>query len=173
MAIDLELGHAKNKDALAIVDQKIKELRQTSNVLNQLCLSKATTLVNESIRHHKLSAKEIQFSRNMVSNEKLEIEDKDIAEEITKHRRENNPASAKSKSTFKTPATRANAAAGQLVFIKQEGDKSKRRDIYLVLETDMDKDTVVICKVRDAISNKTATLPRTTSSLDTWLNKQI
>ena len=59
MGIDLELGYAKNKDALAIVDQKIKELRQTSNVLNQLCLSKATTLVNESIRHHKLSAKEI------------------------------------------------------------------------------------------------------------------
>ena len=165
MGIDLELGNAKNKNAIAIVDQKIKELRQTlkrispsSNVLNQLCLSKATTLVNESIRHHKLSAKEIHFSRSMVSNERLQVEDKDIADTITKHRETNNPDSARAKSKTKIPATSAKAMEGQLVFVKQEGDKRKRRDIYLVLETDKVKDTAIICKVRDAISNKLATI---------------
>ena len=63
LGIEIELGEAKNKNSLAIADQRIKELREaikrsapSSNILNQTCLSRATTIVNEKIRHHKLSA---------------------------------------------------------------------------------------------------------------------
>ena len=94
----------------------------------------------------------------MVSNERLKVEDKVIADTITKHRETNNPHSARAKSTTKIPANNAEAIEGQLVFVKQEGDKTKRRDIYLVLETDIVKDTAIIFKVRDAISNKFATI---------------
>ena len=52
----------------------------------------------------------------------------------------------------------ANAAEGQLVFIKAEGDKRARRDLYLVLERNAEEDTVTICKVRDALSNKLASM---------------
>ena len=71
IGIDIELGDAKNKNAVAIVDQKIKELRGAlkkvapQDILNELVLAKATTSVNETIRHHKLAAKEIQFSRDL------------------------------------------------------------------------------------------------------------
>ena len=64
LGIDMELGDCKNKNALAIVDEKIKELRNaikkispSHTVLNQMTLTKATTVVNESIRHHKLAPK--------------------------------------------------------------------------------------------------------------------
>ena len=75
LGIDIEHGNAKNKISLAIADLKIKELRQalkrispSPNVLNQTCLSRATTIVNEKICHHKLSAKEIHFSRESTTN---------------------------------------------------------------------------------------------------------
>ena len=90
LGIDMELGEAKNKNAIAIVDQKIKELRSAlkkicprSDILNQLCLAKATTTVNEIIRHHKLSAKEIQFSRDLATAKNLPLVDEHIAETIT------------------------------------------------------------------------------------------
>ena len=165
LGIDLELGHAKNKNSLAIADQKIKELRSalrkvspSANVLNQTCLSRATTIVNESIRHHKLSAKEIHFSRDLASNKPIKIKDSDISSLIKTRRESNNPASARSKSKTKKAASSANAAEGQLVFIISEGDKRSRRDLYLVLEKNTQDDTVIVCKVRDALSNKLASM---------------
>ena len=101
IGIDIELGDAKNKNAIAIVDQKIKELRSAlkkicprSDILNQLCLAKATTTVNEIIRHHSLSAKEIQFSRDLATTKNLQLVDEDIAERITDHRVQKNEEKA-------------------------------------------------------------------------------
>ena len=114
LGIEIELGEAKNKNSLAIADQKIKELRQaikrsapSSNILNQTCLSRATTIVNEKIRHHKLSAKEIQFSRNSTTNEKIQFEDKDISNMIRNKREADNTSRTKSS---KKKAVRANAS---------------------------------------------------------------
>ena len=123
-----------------------------------MTLSKATSTVNESIRHHKLSSKEIQFSRDLVSNDNLQLDDSKIADTVTQHRIDNNPYSAKSKSRTKEPALRADAVEGQLVFHKQEGNKNTRRDLYMVLDKDTTNDTLTICKVRDAISNKGASI---------------
>ena len=60
MRIDMELGDAKNRNAVVKVDHKMKELRAvlrklccSSDILNELCL--ATTEVNETTRHHRLS----------------------------------------------------------------------------------------------------------------------
>ena len=163
--IELDLGDSKNKNALAIVDKKIQELRKaikkispSHSVLNQMTLSKATSTVNESIRYHKLSSKEIQFSRDLATNDNLQLDDTKIAETVTQHRTDNNPYSAKSKSKTKEPACRANAVEGQLVFHKQEGDKNTRRDLYIVIDKDTDNETLTICKVRDAISNKAASM---------------
>ena len=89
LGIDMELGECKNKNALSIVDQKIKELRSaikkispSHTNLNQMTLTKATTVVNESIRHHDLSAKEIQFSRNQTNSDNIKLDDEEIKEKI-------------------------------------------------------------------------------------------
>ena len=164
LGIEMELGDCKNKNALSLVDQKIKELRlaikkisPSHNVLNQMTLSKATTTVNESIRHHKLSSKEIQFSRDSASNENLKLNDEDIKEEIVKHRTKNNPDSAKAKSSTNKPAEPAGAKVGQLIFLKTEGAKNQRRDLYIVIDIDTG-DMLTICKIRDALSNKSASM---------------
>ena len=165
LGIDIELGDAKNRNAVSIVDQKMKELRMAlkkvtphQDTLNELVLAKATTSVNETIRHHNLAAKEIQFSRDLASSENLPIVDEKIAESITKHREKNNPASAKARSRSKLEASAAGATKGQLVFIKDEGTKNTRRDIYLVIETDPQDDTLTLCKVRDVLSNRLASM---------------
>ena len=165
IGIDMELGECKNKDALAIVDKKIQELRSaikkispSHTVLNQMTLSKATTVVNESIRHHKLSAKEIQFSRDLTSTTNLQLDDEVIKAKIEEHRTLNNPYSAKSKSTFQKPASRAEASQGQLVFLKNEGSKNRRRDLYIVIAVDQSSDILTICKIRNVISNKSASM---------------
>ena len=55
MNISLELGNAKNKNAVAIVDKKIKELEDevkklsNNSVINLQILSKATNFVNDKI----------------------------------------------------------------------------------------------------------------------------
>ena len=136
----------------------LKKISPSSNVLNQSCLSRATTILNEKIRHHRLSAKEIHFSRDSASNKPIHIDDGELSKIIKKHRDDNNDAKVKSKSSSKRIATSANASPGQLVFIKSEGDKRRRRDIYLVLETNMDKDSITICKVRDVLSNQSASI---------------
>ena len=165
LGIDMELGECKNKNALSIVDQKIKELRSaikkispSHTTLNQMTLTKATTVVNESIRHHDLSAKEIQFSRNQTNSDNIKLDDEEIKEKIEQHRTANNPHSSKAKSTSRLPAKSAGASLGQLVFIKNEGSKNKRRDLYIVIDVDKDSDMLIVCKVRDAISNKSASM---------------
>ena len=60
--------------------------------------------------------------------------------------------SAKSKSTIASPAKPANARKGQLVFLKKDGTKLERRDLYLVTETNDEDETVLICKLPSALS---------------------
>ena len=55
-------------------------------------------------------------------------------------------------------AKSAAARLGQLVFIKDNGDKTRKRDLYMVLEVDEGEDTAIICKVRNALSNKIASI---------------
>ena len=50
------------------------------------------------------------------------------------------------------------ASEGQLVFIKSEGDKRSRRDIYIVLDRNVSDNTLTVCKVRDALSNRHASI---------------
>ena len=60
--------------------------------------------------------------------------------------------SAKSKSTIPSPAKPANARKGQLVFLKKDGSKLERRDLYLVTEENEEDETVLICKLPSVLS---------------------
>ena len=156
--IALELGEVKNKNALAIADKKMKELedeiRKIANSagVNVKILTKATTIVNEKIRHQGLSAKEIMFSRDQFSQENLKLNDEKIAVEKMDIRKERNVESAKSRAQIQKPSTPANATKGQLVFLKHEISKHARREMYIVLDTDSSTRTMVIAKLPHALS---------------------
>ena len=132
----------------------MKRVSPSSNVLNQACLSRATTIINEKIRHHKLSAKEIHFCREGATNKPIPLDDDKISNSIQTSREEKN----KNVHSVKKEAKSAEASEGQLVFIKAEGDKRSRRDLYLVLASRTQDNTLTIFKVRDALSNQHASM---------------
>ena len=163
--IDLDLGEVKNKNATAVVDKKMQELELEikkcspgHNQLNIKVLAKATAVVNEKVRNQGLSAKEIIFSRDQLSNENLYLEDSRIVETIMENRDLNNKYSSKSKAKVQKEASHAQAREGHLVFLKHDGEKLRRRDLYLVIATDNTEDTVTICKVLDSFSGKPASI---------------
>ena len=156
--ITLEPGEAKNKNAVSLVDKKIKELEDEMRKLtnnggvNVRILTKATTVVNEKIRHQGLSAKEIMFSRDQFSQENLSFNDEDIAAEKMELRKTKNIDSAKSQARIQKPSAPANATKGQLVFLKHEIGKHSRREMYIVLDTDNSTETMVIAKLPHTLS---------------------
>ena len=163
MGIKLVPGEAKNDNALSICDKKMQELEReikktapSNNVISLHILAKATATVNEKVRNQGLSAKEIIFSRDQFSNKNLEISDEVFANKVMEDRNINNLYSSKSKSTHGKEALPANAVKGDLVFLKHDGDKLSRRDMYLVTDTDDDKDVVTVCKISKAFSNEPA-----------------
>ena len=157
--ISLEPGEAKNKNSLALADKKMKELedeiRKLSNNkgVNVRILAKATTVVNEKIRHQGLSAKEIMFSRDQFSQENLSLNDETIATQKMELRKDKNIDSAKSKAQVQRPAAPANASKGQLVFLKHEISKHSRREMYIVLDTDNSTQSMVIAKLPHTLSH--------------------
>ena len=163
LGIDLIPGDAKNKNALAIVDKKINELEKEikkiacfNNVRTVKILAMAAKIVNEKIKNQGMSAKEILFSRDQITSENIHLCDEEIANVTMEKRKENNPYSSLSKSVTNKPATLAGAKKGNLVFLKQDGSKFKKRDLYLVTDTDELKNTVTICKIINALSNEPA-----------------
>ena len=162
--ISLELGNAKNKNALALADKKIKELgdeirKLSSNGMVDLkILTKATSVVNEKVRHQGLTAREILFSRDQFSQNNLNLDDDVIAHDKMKKRKEGNIANAHSKAKVKLPSKVANAKRGQIVFLKHEISKHLKQEMYLVLDTDDSTETLVIVKLPHALSgNKSIT----------------
>ena len=158
--LDLELGDKKNKNSLAICDERMKELRKSLRVLvpkhglNIRSLAQATKMTNERIRtNHNLSPKEILFSRDNSTGENIKMEDSDLAEKIEEVRKDKNEANFKTKQMNKKEAKPANASLGQLVLLKADGNKSKGRDIYMVIGVSQDN-TLTICMMRDIFSSK-------------------
>ena len=163
--MDIDLGEAKNKNSTALVDRKmqeleneIKKLAPNSSTINLKILAKATSTVNEKIRNQGLSAKEILFSRDQFSHKNIPLEDELISKSVMQERIINNSYSAKSKSQVNTAASPANAQKGHLIFLKDDGNKLTRRDLYLVTDTNSQDQTVTACKILNSFGNKPASI---------------
>lgn len=168
LGIELELGEAKNKNSLALVDRKmrdledeIKKLAPSNNVIGVRILARATSVVNEkdvNKGNRCLSAKEILFSRDQFTGENLVIKDEEIAEETMAKREKNNEYTAKSKASVQREAVSAGANKGQIVFLKEDGGKLERRDMYLVIDLLDAGQSLVICKLVNSLSNEAGSL---------------
>ena len=102
--IKLVLGDAMNKNSNCNIDKKMQELQQE---LRRLCptdrkitvstLSRAVTNLNARIRNQGLTSSQIQFSRDTVSGENLNIDDEKLRTDKSEKKKANNIHSAKSK----------------------------------------------------------------------------
>ena len=162
--IDLDFGYTKNKNSNCVVDKGIQELEAEflkigcSNVpISDVQLHAALDVLNSRVRNRGLSAKEIVFQRDQHSLEQLGFNDKDLAEQQNNIRLQNHPSSAQSKAPGKGKASVTNSAVGSLVFIKDERDKNKVRDRYIIVA--VDKGYATVQKLTDKFMSKKYTVP--------------
>ena len=162
----LEPGDAKNKNSLSKVDKTMAELRgilrtisTDGSTLSVLSLQKAVNILNTRIRSSNLSAREIMFSRLQNSNENITLNDDTLANELYNNRQKANEYASKDKRKKKRKQL-SNIQIHSLVFLKEDSakDKSKVRDLYIVLEVDESKQELFIQKMLNPISDKKASI---------------
>ena len=78
------------------------------------------------------------------------LQDNAIKDKIMELRTTNNTYSSKSKAKVQIEAKSAEAKVGNIVFLKHDGEKLKKRDSYLVIETNDQTQTLIICKIKDS-----------------------
>ena len=95
-------------------------------------LAYITNILNSRLRHHGLSAWEVMYQRNQFNGEQISVSDLKIAECQSDMRVANQEYSAKSKSRGNPPAQAADICCGSLVYLKDDGNKNKSRERYIV-----------------------------------------
>ena len=156
--ISIDLGRTHNKNKNPVVDKCISELITEilkicpdGGKITPITLSYAVNILNSRIRNRGLSAWEIMFQRDQNTFEALDIADNTLASEQREIRARNQISSAKSKSRNGPPAVASNVLPGCLVYLKDDGDKTKARERYLVVSKD--NDFCVIQKISRSFRN--------------------
>ena len=150
--IVIEVGRLKNPNknpqaekAIQELEREIKTSHPDSQPISPASLAIITSRLNSSVRNRGLSASEIAFQRDGQTGEQLNITGKLLADDQHVNRVANHGPSAKCQSTVPTPAKRFDVSIGDLVYIKNEGDKHNSRHKYIVVA--MDKDFLSVRKL--------------------------
>ena len=153
LGIRMDISDNKNKNGVAIVDKAIQELQKELVILSpegsqitSSILSRATTALNSRIRNRNLSAYEIMFSREQTTGTNLHLDDSSLAESKMEKKIKNHKFSEKSKfGRSKIPDIPENLKIGDFVHLKEDRDKHRLRDLYMV--TSVEGDDVILLKV--------------------------
>ena len=139
--INIEYGRIHNKNKNPVADKAIRELggemlRYNSNggPFTSSELAYITNTLNSRLRCHGLSSWEILHHRDQYTGEQIDFSDLQLAEDQNNLRVANQQYSARSKSHGAPPAADAEVVPGSLVYIKNDGDKTKARERYLVVK---------------------------------------
>ncbi len=90
--------------------------------------------MNSRIRNRGLSAREILFQRDQITNDQLQLNDAKLSAQQDSIRVQNHLPSATSKAPKGNTATSTNLTTGDLVFIKDERNKNKARNRYIIVK---------------------------------------
>jgi hypothetical protein len=136
----MDFGRTMNKNKNPVVDKCISELITEilkicpdGGKVTPVMLSYAVNTLNSRIRNHGLSAWEILFQRDQYTFEPLNISDIVLASDQRDMRSKNQISSAKSKSRNAPDAVACNTMVGSLVYLKDDGNKEKSRERYLII----------------------------------------
>ena len=138
--ITMDFGRTMNKNKNPVVDKCISELITEilkicpdGGKVTPVMLSYAVNTLNSRIRNRGLSAWEILFQRDQYTFEPLDISDIALASEQRDTRSKNQISSAKSKSRNAPDAVACNTMMGSLVYLKEDGNKEKSRERFLIV----------------------------------------
>ena len=153
LGIKLDYGRIKNKNKNPTVDKAIQEVEQeiirlmpTGGALTPSTLAIALSHTNNRIRSQGLSAKEILFKRDSITNEPLNIIDKELSNTRFDQRLKNHASSEKSKARGQPVAKEEWIRKGDTVHVKNDLSKHRARDFYLVTSVNDDDLTAEIQK---------------------------
>ena len=159
LGITLELSDPSNKNGNACVDRaiseiidEIKKIVPPEQALDQCSLSQAILQVNTKLRRNgKLSASEILFSRDQLSNQNLSIKDEHLQEQQKKARQD-----ANNRNNSKTKPDNVQIQQGDFVQLKENPKKHHSRDTYLVV--DINNDQISTKRILNVHNDKRAML---------------
>ena len=147
--IMLDYGRVKNVNKSCVVDKAVQELEleilkidDSGSAVTAVQLQQATDTLNSRIRNRSLSAKEILLQRDQVTGRQLSFKDSLLSQEQQLVRQQNREYSSKSKARGASSVPDVDFSAGDLVFIRSEGDKNHGREQYLVMGIQGDKASV-------------------------------
>ena len=159
--ISLEFGRVKNPNKNPIIDKGIQEFEKELLVagyedkeLTSASLDTCLRLLNSRIRHTGLSAKEMVTRRDQITGEILHADDVDLANAQKSLRDKNHEFSSKSKARGGKPPANACIDVGDLVYIKNEGDKFHSRPRYIVTSRSAD-----LCTLKKMANGKIMAKP--------------
>ena len=163
--ITLDFGRIKNRNKTAVADKCIQELEDELRKLDPQCspinshiLQRALTSINKHVRNRGLSSRELIFQRDQYTGDQLDINDHDLSVQQHNLRLSNHPSSAQSKSNGAPLARNLNVTKGDLVYIKQEGDKFHARELYIIVS--LENDMAILQKLRgNMICSRKYTVP--------------
>ena len=146
--ITLDFGRVKNPNKNPVAEKAIQEFEKeilridaSGAPISDSTLAAVIHQLNSRIRNRGLSAWEILFRRDQVTNEALSVDDQLLSSQQSSIREKNHGPSAKSKATTST-ITRKPIPIGSLVYIKSEGTKFKGRERYIVMNIRNDMTTL-------------------------------
>ena len=172
IGMTIDYGRIKNKDSNSVIDKGIQELEEeilkhepSGTALTPIQLQIIVDTLNSRIRNRGLSAKEIIFKRDQFTDKPIQIEDSELSKQQSNIRDKNHIPSARSKARGNSKALEAPVVEGDLVYIKNERNKNKIRDRYII--TLIDKDKAHLQKLNDKFMSKQYVVPLTNIYLAT------
>lgn len=143
--IHLEMGRLKNRNKNPVAEKAIQELEYELKhafpdgaPVTAPGLSIVTATLNMRVRNRGLSAKEIIFQRDGLTGEHLNLDDELLAANQHAQRKKNHASSSRSQAKKKCPSKSATVNAGDLIYIKSDGNKHSARETYIVVDTEKD-----------------------------------
>lgn len=144
--VHIELANDFSKNAVATVDKGIQELQQElkriqpfEKPISKAELSMAIMQLNNRLRRNgQISAREILFSRDYNKHTNLNLDDKALAASQLSSRNEANQQHNKNQKIIKPE----NIIEGDTVMLKQNPQKHRIRDTFMVKSTADDKITM-------------------------------
>ena len=151
--LSIELGEPKNINKNPIAENSIRELQAELSRLKPLggkisesMLAKACSNINSKIRQNNLSAFEIFTTRDMVTGDQLDFDDKQLIKLKQAQRESHHESSARFKARGKPPTKLPKIEVGEIVYLYSDRSKLHSRDKYLV--TDTDSENAYVQKLR-------------------------
>ena len=161
--ITLEIGSPLNKNSNACVDKAIAELNtelkkivKEETPINEMTLSSAINIINNKLRRKgQLSAADIMFSRDRLSNTNLQLDDKKLA---------NNQLETRTNSHKTPPLTpKINIKPGDIVMLTENPKKHHIRETLLV--TERSGKQLNVQKLTNPLNNKPSQLRNASNNI--------